>query len=258
MAKRMAQYLARERGREKGMAQGVWAYHGGVFTRQDRPHSPGPPPPLRLSGNVRTLGEGKGKASYNWAKDVIRLGKEGIATERERARYVVGPLWSGGHRAQLGVKPMIVQTYVKKADAKFEADFDKLPEVTQTYIINYGWRQCIADAAASAKDEKDALGYCQKRYDNLLKGIIRAERESDPVAKEARRLAVEMTNRWAKSGGVALSAKDDADAKTKAQVEANMATWTKRVEALRVHPDILAQAEKNVKALGELDIDIDI
>lgn len=153
---------------------------------------------------------------------------------------------------------MQVQTYVKKANATYAADFDSLPEVTKAYVINYGWRQCVADACASAKTESEAKGLCDKRVDNLGKGIIRAERESDPVAREARRLAVEKTNKWARVNGVALSAKDDADAKTKAQVEANQAIYTKRVDALRVHPEILKLAEANVKAADDLEIDIEV
>lgn len=153
---------------------------------------------------------------------------------------------------------MQVQTYVKKAEAKFETDFDTLPQVTREYVINYGWRQCIADAAASAKTTGEAKGMCEKRFDNLLKGVIRAERESDPVAREARRIAFEMTNKWAKANGIVLTAKEDADAKVKAAVEVNVTTWTKRVEALRVHPDVVKRAEANIAALDGLDIDISV
>lgn len=153
---------------------------------------------------------------------------------------------------------MMLSTYVKKADARYETDFAELPQVSQEYLVNYGFRQAIADACASAKTEGEAKGLCDKRFDNLLKGILRAERESDPVAREARRLAVEKTNAWAKANGVALVAKADANSATVAQVEKNQAVYLDRVNKLKVHPVIVAQAQANVDALAGLDIDIDI
>lgn len=153
---------------------------------------------------------------------------------------------------------MTCVVHVKKAGESFSFNFAELPEASQNYLIGYGARQAIADACASAKTEAEAKGLCQKRLDNLLKGVIRAERESDPVAREARRIAVEKTNKWAKANGIVLTAKDDATASVKAAVEANVVTWTKRVEALRAHPDVIKRAEANVAALDELDIDIEV
>lgn len=153
---------------------------------------------------------------------------------------------------------MQVQVYVKKANAKYEVNFAELPKVTQEYIIAYGWRQAISDAVASAKSEAEAKGAADKRFDNLLKGIVRAERESDPVSQEARQIAVKMTNAWAKKNGVALTCKEDSDEKTQVQVKRNVEVWTDRVAKLKVHPEVLAQAEKNVNALAELDVEIDL
>jgi hypothetical protein len=154
---------------------------------------------------------------------------------------------------------MDLSTFVKKADAKFATEWETLPEVSRNHIIAYGFRQIIADACASAKTESEAKGMCAKRLDNLIKGVLQAPRESDPIAKEARRIAVDITTAWAKKNGVALVAKDDADDKAKAAVAKNQETFTARVEALRTNDKVLAQARKNVEAaaaLGDLDIDL--
>lgn len=153
---------------------------------------------------------------------------------------------------------MQVSTFVKKADARFETDFDQLPQASREFIISYGYRQIIADACASAKTEGEALGMCQKRHDNLVKGILRSERESDPVAVEAKAIATKLTTKWARENGIALTAKDDADSATKAQVETNQATFIARVAKLKVDERVLAQAKANVAALADLEIDVDL
>lgn len=140
---------------------------------------------------------------------------------------------------------MQVVAFIPKADTRFEADFDKLPKNTQEYIINYGWKQAIADSCASAEkgNTGQALGMCQKRYDNLLKGVIRAERESDPVAREAKRLAIEAVNRALRKAG-----KDPKEVENLAELVAKAAS----------DPKIAAQAQANVDAMAGLDIEIDL
>lgn len=138
---------------------------------------------------------------------------------------------------------MQLNTFVKKADARYEFEFEALPKVTQEYIVNYGWRQALADSAASAKSTSEALGMVNKRYDNLVKGVIRAERESDPVAREAKRLAIEAVNRALRKAG-----KDPKEVENLADLIAKASQ----------DPKIAAQAQANVDAMAGLDIDIDL
>jgi hypothetical protein len=70
----------------------------------------------------------------------------------------------------------------------------KFPAITQEYIYNYGLRQILNDAMASAKEEDgaaNARAMAEKRLDNMYAGTLRASpvREGDPIRARALELA---------------------------------------------------------------------
>lgn len=110
---------------------------------------------------------------------------------------------------------------LKKVGQSIEVNLDKLPEASLTHIFNYGLRQLLNDAMASHKAEdmvsdkakaaarKDA----EDRLANLYAGTLRASRESDPVAAEARLMAGKIIDEaLLDKYGSAKAVKDAADA----------------------------------------------
>lgn len=82
-----------------------------------------------------------------------------------------------------------ISVFVKKANQSYMVDFSSLPETSQTYIISYGLRQSLADAAASAENATQALGMIEKRFDSIKSGTMGMRAEStnpvDAVEREA-------------------------------------------------------------------------
>lgn len=104
-------------------------------------------------------------------------------------------------------------------------DFTALPPASQEYLIEYGWKQAMADAHAGsmkkvekafaeagneaeatpdnpqflAEVETQIAADCQKRFDKILEGTM-SVRDSDPL----RAIAVEMLRKNAASKGTKL------------------------------------------------------
>ena len=90
---------------------------------------------------------------------------------------------------------------IAKAGKSVEVDFDALPEVSRTYIVEYGLRQSLNDATASLKRDEyksdaefqdAAFAVANKKLDSILSGELRQSvgRIGDPVEAEYIRLAV--------------------------------------------------------------------
>ena len=68
----------------------------------------------------------------------------------------------------------------------------KLPEISQQYIWQYGWKQSLSDAFAAAKNEAEFIASVQKRYDAIMAGTVRigsGRSPADPFEAECLRLA---------------------------------------------------------------------
>lgn len=95
-----------------------------------------------------------------------------------------------------------------------------------THIFNYGLKQMLNDAAASGKTDDEKVGLFTKKLEAMYEGTLRAARESDPIAAEARRIAAD----WLKRKGVkpsddgykAALAKASADDKVRALAVQNV------------------------------------
>lgn len=143
-----------------------------------------------------------------------------------------------------------VQVRVNKANESWtfnpgHIDEDAAARVIQ-YVWEYGVRQILNDAAASAKTEGEAFGLVQKRFENLLSGTIRASggRESDPVRAEAIRIASDKVKSALKKAGYKLA---DIDAKL---------IRARALELISKDPAITQLAKENVEAKAALSVDV--
>ena len=86
----------------------------------------------------------------------------------------------------------IYNIYAKSSGKTYDVDYDALPEVSRAHIIEYGLKQYLRDAAASAKTPDEAHGLISKRVDNLKAGVLRASvtREGDPIRARAMQLVL--------------------------------------------------------------------
>lgn len=122
-----------------------------------------------------------------------------------------------------------MKVFIKKLDQDVTVpEWDALPAQTREHLIQYGWTQCLSDAAASVKfkdlDESAtakarvvAKELIDKRLENLANGQIRATREgvsADPVKRKAHTLAIAWVQAnpkfvaWAKENGLTAKDKD--------------------------------------------------
>lgn len=77
------------------------------------------------------------------------------------------------------------------------------PEVL-AHVFGYGLKQVLNDAAAGGKTTDEKVGLFNKKLEALYEGTLRAARESDPVAREAKRIATD----WLAAKGVGPKAED--------------------------------------------------
>jgi hypothetical protein len=155
---------------------------------------------------------------------------------------------------------------IDKAAKTYEIDFAALPPVSQERVIAYGLTQLLGDAAAPiatsasidgrrvplagndlAKANIAARELVEKRLADLSAGILRRVREGDPVAAEARRIAIRIVNKsddfrkWLATNGLKAG---DKDAVTE---------LSSRAEVTAASPKVIAMAEKYVADMAELD-----
>ncbi len=112
-------------------------------------------------------------------------------------------------------------------------DLAAMPDESLNYIFMYGLKQVLADAHSQAKTKDEATAMSEKKLAALYEGKFRvsSSRTSDPVLKEAKRLAgIALDGALAAKG---LSRKD----KTKEEI-------TKAIEALA--PRFMEKAAANV------------
>ena len=140
--------------------------------------------------------------------------------------------------------PASVTVSVRKVARVIEG-IDQWPEVSLAKIFQYGIQQLSNDAVASAENDEEIEALFQKRIDNLAAGILRASPvfSSDPVAKEATRIAREKVLAALKAKGIPAKGQPIADLAAK---------------LIAKNPAIMAQAKANVEAVGNLDIIVEV
>lgn len=84
---------------------------------------------------------------------------------------------------------------------------DLAPHVLQ-YIMSYGIKQVLNDAGSAAKTDAEKVAMAEKKMDTLLRGEIRAQRESDPIAARAKQIAIKAVTKKMKEKGIDPTAKD--------------------------------------------------
>lgn len=136
---------------------------------------------------------------------------------------------------------------LNKINESRSIDFNALPDVSKQHVIEYGLKQLLNDAMANGIDNAVRRALADKRLDNLMAGVIRASRESDPVSQEARKLAIKRARaEWEANG-----------TKVTADIHKSEA-FRARVDELRVHPVIVKKAEEMVAMASDLEaLDID-
>lgn len=143
---------------------------------------------------------------------------------------------------------------LKKAETNVFVDFANMPEVSKAHILEYGLRQILNDAMASAKDKDEAESFAMKRLGNLMTGTLRASpnREADPVKAEAVRIATgKIKNAPAFKRWLTDNDLKPADKDAVAKLRELAGEYAKR-------DDILDVARANVAAIKDMDLDIDL
>lgn len=133
----------------------------------------------------------------------------------------------------------------KGANVALELDPAKLPASTISYLLSYGFKQCLADSYAGAEDQTEAEALLSKKLKALVEGTAqeRASPVRDPFAAMVKTIATELVNRALKKKGVKKVEKD-AFAKLVA-------------DCIESHKTAIeAEATKRLEAVDELEIEV--
>lgn len=81
---------------------------------------------------------------------------------------------------------------IGKADTDIQVDLSTLPPASLVYLVDYGLKQSLNDAAAAETEAELVMAKVNKRLDALRDGTIRihAGRTGDSVKAEAIRIAM--------------------------------------------------------------------
>lgn len=115
---------------------------------------------------------------------------------------------------------------------------ERLESDVLAHVFQYGLKQVLNDAAAGGKTTDEKVALFNKKLEALYEGTLRAARESDPVAREARRIATD----WLARKGVTPK---DEDFKAK-------------LTKVMADDKIQHLAKAAVERAKELDLDIDV
>lgn len=146
---------------------------------------------------------------------------------------------------------------IGKTGKSVTVDFAKMPEASLSYIFEYGYRQILNDARASAKDEAEAVALVEKRLANLMSGTLRASpvREGNPVKRRAMELAEAKVKvnpafiAWAQKAGIKTTSKDAVKKMRELAAAAIAVEGNQFVE--RAKADVAA-----AKELGDIEIEL--
>lgn len=147
---------------------------------------------------------------------------------------------------------------IAKTGQTFEVNFGTMSEAVQSFIIEYGLTQKLADSIASIKsddiaDSATIANEAREKVSDVLDAMRRGEvpssggRTSDPVMQRAKDIAAKRIKAAIKKAG--MKSED---------VFAAM-TLPKRIALLlSKNPDIIEQARDQIAAERGLDIDVDL
>lgn len=124
-------------------------------------------------------------------------------------------------------------------------DVEALSPQVREYIFAYGLKQVLNDAGSAGKSPDEKLGMAQKKLDALLRGEVRAMRESvDEVTSEARKIAEGLIRNALRAQGRKIADVDREALRAK-------------IAELAERPDIRSKAQDAVAARKGLATDIE-
>lgn len=135
-----------------------------------------------------------------------------------------------------------------------EIDFDKLPESSKRYVIEYGLKQSLGDSHVSAENDSEAVSFIEKRLAKILEGTMGTRTSSaepaDPVEAEMVKMARNAVESKLREKGFKLRGKN-ADV-TPDKVQELIKGYVEK------HGDKLRKvAEENIKRAKALEDDED-
>lgn len=126
-------------------------------------------------------------------------------------------------------------------------DFDALPAKSKDFVINYGLKQLLNDSIVSGETDSERNGLLDKKLDKLFEGTLDVReggtRESDPLARAITRIATGKTAEHFRKLGIKTT-------------QINADDWKVILGKFRVHPKIIALAEKEVAESADITIEL--
>lgn len=168
--------------------------------------------------------------------------------------------------ALFGDAPSTRTVFIDKADKSYTIDLLTLPTPSALFFIDYGISQKYGDSAASVKFSSNidgrkvafagkdkvaailaAVTLVDETHEAFASGNIRRTRTSDPVAAQARRIAItKVSNSPDYKAWLAKSNLKPGDKDATAEL-------AKRAEVLASNPSVIALAESFVASMAALD-----
>lgn len=147
--------------------------------------------------------------------------------------------------------PTEVAIHIKKAGQAFTIPVGTYAANVNESIFVTGLGRIVNDLVASAKTEAEAVAAVNKKLDAWARGEVRAARESDPVASEAKKIAMnrivssEQFKAWMAKEGVKPT-----DPRYAAAIMKNLAT-------VQAREDVQALAKQAVEARAAIEVELD-
>lgn len=88
-----------------------------------------------------------------------------------------------------------VNVTLSKVEETVEFSLTEVNEAGMAYLVEYGLKQSLNDAMASAKTHDEATAAWKKRWDAIRNGTV-ATRSNDPLAKHIRALLSQKAKGW--------------------------------------------------------------
>lgn len=147
--------------------------------------------------------------------------------------------------------PTEVSIHIKKAGQAFVIKTGDYSQAVNESIFTTGLGRIVNDLVASAKTEAEAIAAVNKKLDAWARGEVRSARESDPVASEAKKIAMQRIQQ-------ASSFKAWMTANKVKPTDAAYATMiAKNLPAIMAREDVQALAREAVAARNAIEVELD-